>query len=138
VKKILGVTPEQARDIVAHFGTQREAAKGCGVARSTLQIWLHPKYRAAESVRKARYQQENCARNSARARSRKDRLLAQGLCEDCGKEPLLTTRVCWDCRDKRRDRNFAGKWGVDPSDEGDNEPGARFKPLSDVGREPSP
>ena len=36
------LSSEQARDLVTHFGTQREAARETGVSRTTLQYWLDP------------------------------------------------------------------------------------------------
>lgn len=34
--------PEQARDLVKHFGSQNEAARQLGIPRTTLQDWLDP------------------------------------------------------------------------------------------------
>jgi hypothetical protein len=37
-----GLTPEQARDLVDHFGGQRATTRATGIPRTTLQSWLDP------------------------------------------------------------------------------------------------
>lgn len=59
-------TPEQARQLVEHFGSQRKAAAGVGVSQATISHWLDP---AKWNARARKWRAENL--DSARAASRK-------------------------------------------------------------------
>ena len=64
-------TPEQARELVEHFGGQRAAARALGVAKSTLRYWLDPeKDRAAAR----HYRLNNLEKELARSRRYYDNL----------------------------------------------------------------
>jgi hypothetical protein len=44
-------TPEQARDLIAHFGSQRAAARELAIPLSTLRAWLDPESNRARAAR---------------------------------------------------------------------------------------
>lgn len=44
-------------------------------------------------------------RNPAYHRERYNRLVADGLCVQCGHEPTITGTLCFDCASKRDDYN---------------------------------
>jgi hypothetical protein len=78
-------TVEQAQELVAFFGGQKSAAKACGVSRDQVRYWLRPDHFRTKSTPYA------ARRRAAR--------VEQGLCADCGKEPLATETRCYDCND---------------------------------------
>lgn len=60
-------TPEQAQDLVEHFGSIRETARALGYARSSIQGWLRPE---AARERNARNHRENRESRLAAMRER--------------------------------------------------------------------
>jgi|SRR5215207_5093366 len=63
------LTPEQARDLVEHFGTQAAAARTIGVSRSTVGSWLYPERHAA-TYRRYRLRDIEAAREREAKRQR--------------------------------------------------------------------
>lgn len=59
------LTPEQAADLVAHFGGKRPAARGAGVPYTSLLYWLDPEPIRAQ--RRDRYEAEPEHREEKRA-----------------------------------------------------------------------
>lgn len=64
-------TPEQARELLEHFGAQHRAATACGVSRWTFRYWLDPD---AEKARRAAHYAANGEATRARMRAYYDAL----------------------------------------------------------------
>jgi hypothetical protein len=106
------LTPEQARDLVEHFGSKSAAARAIGVPRQTFLRWCDPEasrrgnatyyaahrdqLRATQQQRRremsANEREREYAQNREYKRARQD----AGLCVTCG-SPRLSERYCWDC-----------------------------------------
>lgn len=70
------LTPEQARELVDYFGSQRAAARATGIAQSTLSRCLHPedrerRYRLDRAYQRERYHTDPDYRERKLASNRK-------------------------------------------------------------------
>jgi hypothetical protein len=104
-----GLTLEQARDLVDHFGSTAAAARAVGMSYSSLWSALHPEAQREQNRRAhaKRATAPGWAARHAEAQQRyRERRLAEGMCVNCGREPLLTTNRCWSCLNKQEEARF--------------------------------
>lgn len=106
-------TPEQARELVEFFGSQRKAAEAVGYSASTIRNWLDPEKARARDVARAANQEKYRAYHRARYAANQEKRLAYhraryyrskaaGRCVKCGDVAVTETR-CWTCADKQKE-----------------------------------
>jgi hypothetical protein len=99
-------TPEQARDLIVYFGSQRAAARAAGVAQSAIWGWLYPELareRSLASYHRRALDADYLARRRERARRSYYAARAAGRCVHCGSSDLLSEACCWDCLNKKEE-----------------------------------